>query len=97
MKAEYIITVDWDDSLEDDVDLWVKDPNGEIVSYLKKDAGWLHLDRDDRGVINDTVIIDNKYMYNKHEYTALILLANRLYKSDFYNLVKQLHEDTNQE
>ena len=60
MKAEYIITVDWDDSLEDDVDLWVKDPNGEIVSYLKKDAGWLHLDRDDRGVINDTVIIDNK-------------------------------------
>ncbi len=60
MKAEYIITVDWDDSLEDDVDLWVKDPNGEIVSYLKKDAGLLHLDRDDRGVINDTVIIDNK-------------------------------------
>jgi flagellar biosynthesis GTPase FlhF len=46
---------------------------------------------------NTTVIIDNKYMYNKHEYTALILLANRLYKSDFYNLVKQLHEDTNQE
>ena len=60
MKAEYIITVDWDDSLEDDVDLWVRDPNGEIVSYLQKDAGWLHLDRDDRGVINDTIIIDNK-------------------------------------
>ena len=51
MKAEYIITVDWDDSLEDDVDLWVRDPNGEIVSYLQKDAGWLHLDRDDRGVV----------------------------------------------
>ena len=60
MKAEYIITVDWKDSLPDDIDLWVKDPNGEIVSYLKKDAGWLHLDRDDRGVINDKVIIDGK-------------------------------------
>ena len=60
MKAEYIITVDWKDSLPDDIDLWVKDPNGEIVSYLKKDAGWLHLDRDDQGIVNDKVIIDGK-------------------------------------
>tara|TARA_B100000029_G_scaffold495198_1_gene559916 strand:- start:304 stop:912 length:609 start_codon:yes stop_codon:yes gene_type:complete len=60
LKAEYIITVDWEDNLPDDVDLWVQDPNGEIVSYLKKDAGWLHLDRDDRGVINDKVIINDK-------------------------------------
>ena len=36
------------------------DPNGEIVSYLKKDAGWLHLDRDDQGIINDKVLINNK-------------------------------------
>ncbi len=36
MKAEYIITVDWKDSLPDDVDIWVQDPNGETVSYLKK-------------------------------------------------------------
>ena len=60
LKAEYIITVDWQDDLPDDVDIWVQDPNGEIVSYLKKDAGWLHLDRDDQGVINDVVIINNK-------------------------------------
>ena len=60
MKAEYIITVDWEEGLADDIDLWVKDPNGEIVSYLKKDAGWLHLDRDDRGVVNDKIIIDGK-------------------------------------
>ncbi len=60
LKAEYIISVDWQDNLPDDVDLWVEDPNGEIVSYLKKDAGWLHLDRDDQGIINDKVIINNK-------------------------------------
>ena len=60
MKAEYIITVDWNNNLPDDIDLWVKDPNGDIVSYLKKDAGWLHLDRDDQGIINDKVIIDGK-------------------------------------
>jgi len=64
MKAEYIITVDWNDSLPDDIDLWVRDPNGEIVSYLKKDAGWLHLDRDDQGIINDKVIIgDEEFIY----------------------------------
>ena len=60
LKAEYIISVDWKDNLPDDVDLWVEDPNGEIVSYLKKDAGWLHLDRDDQGIINDKVLINNK-------------------------------------
>ena len=49
LKAEYIITIEWKESLPDDVDIWVKDPNGEIVSYLKKDAGWLHLDRWDHG------------------------------------------------
>ena len=63
LKAEYIITIEWKESLPDDVDIWVKDPNGEIVSYLKKDAGWLHLDRDDRAVINDKVSI------NGEEYT----------------------------
>ena len=35
-------------------------PNGETVSYLKKDAGWLHLDRDDQGIINDVVTIDGE-------------------------------------
>ena len=64
LKAEYIITVDWPDNLPDDIDLWVRDPNGEIVSYLNKDAGWLHLDRDDRGIINDRVKIgDQELVY----------------------------------
>ena len=60
LKAEYIISVDWKDNLPDDVDLWVEDPNGEIVSYLKKDAGWLHLDWVDQGIINDKVLINDK-------------------------------------
>ena len=64
LKAEYIITIDWPDNLPDDIDLWVRDPNGEIVSYLNKDAGWLHLDRDDRGIINDRVKIgDQELIY----------------------------------
>ena len=60
LKAEYIISVTWPDHLADDIDLWVQDPIGDTVSYLRKDAGWLHLDRDDRGEINDTVVIDGR-------------------------------------
>lgn len=60
LKAEYIISVTWPDHLADDIDLWVQDPIGDTVSYLRKDAGWLHLDRDDRGEINDTIIVDGK-------------------------------------
>lgn len=59
-KAEYIITVSWPEDQPDDVDLWVQDPYQETVSYLQKDAGWLHLDRDDRGELNDTVVINGK-------------------------------------
>jgi hypothetical protein len=60
LKAEYIISVTWPDHLADDIDLWVRDPQGETVSYLQKDAGWLHLDRDDRGEINDTILVDGQ-------------------------------------
>jgi len=57
-KAEFIITAAWPEHLADDVDLWVEDPHGAKVSYLDRDAGWMHLDRDDRGELNDTVEID---------------------------------------
>lgn len=60
LKAEYIISVTWPEHLADDIDLWVQDPTGETVSYLNKEASWLHLDRDDRGEINDTVMIDGR-------------------------------------
>lgn len=60
LKAEYIISVTWPEHLEDDIDLWVQDPIGETVSYLRKDASWLHLDRDDRGEVNDTILVDGE-------------------------------------
>lgn len=59
-KAEFIISATWPESLPDDIDLWVEDPYGEVVSYLKRDAGWMHLDRDDRGEINDKVMVDGE-------------------------------------
>ncbi|MCB1802221.1 MAG: hypothetical protein KDI82_11085 [Gammaproteobacteria bacterium] len=60
LKAEYIISVTWPDHLADDIDLWVQDPIGDTVSYLQKDANWLHLDRDDRGEVNDTITVGGR-------------------------------------
>ncbi len=59
-KAEFIISATWPAHLADDIDLWVEDPHGATVSYLARDAGWMHLDRDDRGEVNDTVEIDGE-------------------------------------
>lgn len=61
-KAEYIITASWPENQPDDIDLWVQNPYQETVSYLQKDAGWLHLDRDDRGDLNDTVMVGGREM-----------------------------------
>jgi len=65
LKAEFIITLSWPEDLADDIDVWVEDPHGEVVSYLQKDAGWLHLDRDDRGEINDTIMINGREVIHR--------------------------------
>ncbi len=57
-KAEYIITVTWPDDQPDDLDIWVQDPGGNLLSYRNSNVGWLHLDRDDQGNLNDTVMIN---------------------------------------
>lgn len=57
-KAEYIITVTWPDDQPDDIDIWMSDPNQNILSYRDRDVGWLQLDRDDQGDLNDTIEIN---------------------------------------
>lgn len=63
-KAEYIITLNWEDGSTDDVDLWVEDPKGSIVWFRNREAGLVHLDRDDRGMLNDTLEIDGRTLNN---------------------------------
>lgn len=56
-KAEFMITVLWQDNCNDDVDSWVRDPLGNIAWFREKQVGMLHLDRDDLGNTNDTVTL----------------------------------------
>ena len=59
-KAEFIITMDWPDSHPDDLDLFVQDPIGNIAWYRHREAGFLTLDRDDRGGANDFILVNGR-------------------------------------
>jgi len=59
-KAEYLIIMSWPEGDENDIDLWVKAEKSKIVSFRSKDSGLMHLDRDDLGGTNDTIIVDGK-------------------------------------
>ncbi|HKK16008.1 MAG TPA: hypothetical protein VJ981_04830 [Gammaproteobacteria bacterium] len=63
-KAEYIITVTWKDNSPDDIDTWVEDPEGQVIWFRNPEAGLLHLDRDDRGLVNDTITFNGETLQN---------------------------------
>ena len=54
-KAEVLISVQWPDQHPDDVDAVVEDPQGGLVWYHNRDSGLMHLDRDDRGNLEDNI------------------------------------------
>ena len=54
-KAEFLITLSWPDGRREDVDLYVEDPDGHLVWFRTREAGLMHLDRDDLGRSNDVV------------------------------------------
>lgn len=63
-KAEYIITVTWPDRNPNDIDTYVEDPAGNLTYFKNPNAGLIHLDRDDRGNLNDTLNINGRQIEN---------------------------------
>ena len=63
-KAEFIISVEWDDYHPDDVDLIVEDPKGNVVYFQNKEDGLMHLDRDDRGNLADNINFNGEVVSN---------------------------------
>jgi len=59
-KAEFLITMSWPDNHPDDLDLFVQDPLGNMVWYRRREAGFMVLDRDDRGGANDFIMVGAK-------------------------------------
>ncbi len=63
-KAEYIIALNWTDNDPNDLDIWVEDPAGNVIWFRNREAGLVHLDRDDRGNINDTIDFNGEKIDN---------------------------------
>ncbi|MEQ8798231.1 MAG: hypothetical protein RJQ08_09530 [Salinisphaeraceae bacterium] len=63
-KAEYIITATWEEGRPDDLDLWVQGPGNEVVWFRNQEADLMHLDRDDRGTVNDQLVVDGREVRN---------------------------------
>jgi hypothetical protein len=54
-RAEFVIVMEWNHEMPDDIDLYVQDPTGDIVSFRHPIVNFMHLDKDDLGYVNDIV------------------------------------------
>ena len=64
LDAQYLIVVTWPDGSREDIDTWVEDPQGNVTWFRNRSAGLVHLDRDDRGMLNDTMEVEGKVVEN---------------------------------
>lgn len=64
LDAQYVVTVNWADNSADDIDTWIRDPAGETVWFRNRSSNLVHLDRDDRGMLNDTLLIEGREVQN---------------------------------
>lgn len=55
-RAEFVIVMEWDNDASGDIDLYVQDPTNKQVSFRHRNLNFMHLDKDDLGAINDTVM-----------------------------------------
>jgi len=55
-KADFIVGIEWAKELDYDIDVYVEDPLGNLVCFKRREEGLLHLERDDLGHRNDTVM-----------------------------------------
>tara|TARA_B100000470_G_scaffold121423_2_gene93731 strand:+ start:7541 stop:8224 length:684 start_codon:yes stop_codon:yes gene_type:complete len=55
-RAEFVVVMEWDNDASGDIDLYVEDPTGKQVSFRYHNHNFMHLDKDDLGAMNDTVV-----------------------------------------
>ena len=97
-KSDFIIVLTWDDESGDDIDLWVRDPLGHILSFRNRGVGMMHLDRDDLGLSNDKVKgPDGKvvYVYRNKEVVSLRGYSKGEYLVNVHVYNKKLWKDGN--
>lgn len=59
-NADYVITLEWPNDIDCDIDLWVRDPKNNVVSYKFPEAGLMYLERDDMGKRRSVYNVDGR-------------------------------------
>jgi len=59
-NADYIISLEWPNDVDCDMDLWVRDAQNNIVSYRIPEAGLMYFERDDMGKRRSVYEVDGK-------------------------------------
>jgi hypothetical protein len=69
VEAQYLVSIEWDRMLDDDVDLWGSGPPdlSKPCFYDSVGAGALSLDRDSRGYMDDKIKVDGQTAYLPHK------------------------------
>ena len=55
-RAEFVVVMEWDNDASGDIDLYVEDPTNKQVSFRYHNHNYMHLDKDDLGAMNDSVV-----------------------------------------
>lgn len=58
LDEQLLVKLRWDPKRTNDMDLWIRDPNDIIVSYMNKEQATMTLERDDRGIGTEVVNVN---------------------------------------
>jgi hypothetical protein len=78
-EAFVMIIASWPVEFHDDIDLYIRDPRGEIVFFKNKNNELMHLDRDDLGNMGEIASDENERLPNNRE----IVTIRRSYPGEF--------------
>lgn len=59
-----LVVIQWNDGSTSDVDVWIRDPEGRVMSFQNKVISGMHLEKDDLGNRNDTVWVNGEDVTN---------------------------------
>ncbi len=73
-----MVEIEWDDYSYEDIDLYVKGPDGKTVFYSNKNNGYIVLKRDDLGMRNDSFYVNGVLteVRRNYEVTTMTVLPD---------------------
>ena len=69
--SHIMIVATWPAQFGDDIDLYVRDPRGDVVFFRKKNNALMHLDRDDLGRVGDIEYPGNDMLVSNREIVTI--------------------------